>query len=272
MEASVVEFRGVAKAYGRGALFENVSLAVRRGVCCALTGRNGAGKTTLLKIAGGLVSITAGEVRRSKKLSIGYVPEQFPRLNMTARQFVRHLAAIEGMSRAETEAGLRLFDDFFMDDLCDQPMNRLSKGTLQKVAVVQALMRPRDLLLLDEPLSGQDEPSQRVFIEKVLAMKRAGTGVLLSCHEPFLVERLADEAYRVGPEGLIRVQAGEALTRRVLLAFEPNREIELPEGVTCWRRDGRLYLSAPAAACDRIIIQMIEAGYSLKEMRDEDSL
>ena len=272
MEGVVLEFNGVAKAYGRGALFENVSLAVRRGACCALTGRNGAGKTTLLKIAGGLVSATAGEVRRVKKLSVGYVPEQFPRLSMTARQFARHLAAIEGMSREETEAGLSLFGDFFMDDLCDQPMTKLSKGTLQKVAVVQALMRPRDLLLLDEPLSGQDEPSQRVFAQKVLAMKRAGTAVLLSCHEPFLIERLADEAYRVGAHGLARVEAGEALMRRVRLTFEPDKEMELPEGVTSWRSDGRLFLSAPQKDADRLIVKMIEAGFSLREMRDDDGL
>lgn len=272
MEAAVLEITGVAKSYGRGALFENVSLVVRRGACCALTGRNGAGKTTLLKIAGGLVSATAGEVRRAKQLSIGYVPEQFPRLNMTARQFARHLAAIEGMRRDEAEAGFTLFADFFMDDLCDQPMSKLSKGTLQKVAVVQALMRPRDLLLLDEPLSGQDEPSQRVFVEKVLAMKRAGTAVLLSCHEPFLVGRLADEAYRVGAHGLIRVEAGEALARRVLLTFEPDREVELPEGVACLRRDGRMILSVLQKDADRLIVKMIQAGCSIREMRDEDSL
>lgn len=271
METTILELTGVGKAYGRDALFSNVNLAVRRGMCCALTGRNGAGKTTLLRIAGGLVSASEGEVRRVKPLSVGYVPEHFPRLNMTAWQFIRHMGAIEGLDRGGIEAGLALFSDFFMEDLAGLSMNRLSKGTLQKVAVVQAFLRPRDLLLLDEPLSGQDEKSQRVFLDKVAAMKRAGTAVLLSCHEPFLIERLADEAYRVGPEGLTRVQAGEA-NPRALLVFEPDREIELPEGAWCWKRDGRLHLSVPAEACDRLVVRMIGMGYSLREMRDEDGL
>ena len=209
-------------------------------------------------------------MRRAKRLSVGYVPENLPRLNMTARQFIRHMGAIEGLDRDGIEAGLKLFDDFFMGDLTDLAMTRLSKGTLQKVAVVQALMRPRDLLLLDEPLSGQDEASQRVFVDKIASVKCAGAAVLLSCHEPFLIERLADEAYRVDPGGLVRVRVGEE--PRALMAFEPGRAAELPENVLSWVKDGRLYASVPREDCDRVVRLMLEAGYSLREMRDEDGV
>jgi len=271
MEAAVLELRGVGKAFGRSALFRGVDLAVRRGACVALTGRNGAGKTTLLRIAAGLASATEGEVRRGKGLSVGYVPENFPRLNLTARQFLRHMGGIEGLDRGGIEEGMRLFYDFYMDDLADLPMGGLSKGTLQKVAVVQALMRPRELLILDEPLSGQDEKSQRAFIGKVLEHKRAGAAVLLSCHEPFLVERLADAAYCLDAGGLKPVRVGEGAPR-ALLGFEPDREVQLPPEVRCYRRDGRLYASAPRDLCGRLIVEMIEKGYSLREMRDEDGV
>ena len=271
MEAPVAELVRVGKAFGRSALFHNVDLSIRRGSCIAMTGRNGAGKTTLLRIAAGLVAATEGEVRREKCLSIGYVPEHFPRLNLTARQFLRHMGAIEGMDRDGIEEGLRLFSDFYMDGLINLPMGRLSKGTLQKVAVVQALLRPRDLLILDEPLSGQDEKSQQVFIEKVLERKRSGTAVLLSCHEPLLTERLADVAYRLDAGGLTPVGVGEGAPR-ALLAFEPDREEEFPPGVRSFRRDGRLYVSAPRDITDRLIVEMIRKGYTLREMHDEDGV
>jgi ABC-type multidrug transport system ATPase subunit len=271
MEAPVLELKGVGKAFGRSALFRNVDLSVRRGACVALTGRNGAGKTTVLRIAAGLAAATEGEVRRVKGLSIGYVPEHFPKLNLTARQFIRHMGAIEGLDRSGIEEGMGLFSDFFMDDLIDLPMGRLSKGTLQKVAVVQALMRPRGLLLLDEPLSGQDEKSQRAFVEKVLERKRAGAAVLLSCHEPLLAERLADGAYRLDAGGLTPVRAGEGAPR-ALLAFEPDREAQFPPEVQSYRSNGRLYASAPRDICDRLIVEMIEKGYTLREMRDEDGV
>ena len=148
MEEVILELEGVGKAFGRGALFRNVDMTVRRGACLALTGRNGAGKTTLLRIAAGLAKASEGRVRREKRLSVGYVPEHFPKLGMTAWQFLGHMAAIEGLGGAGKDAGLKLCSDFFMEDLIDLPMGRLSKGTLQKVAVVQALLKPRDLLLL----------------------------------------------------------------------------------------------------------------------------
>ncbi len=272
METPILELVGVGKTFKGDALFRHVDMTVRRGACQALTGRNGAGKTTLLRIAAGLVSASEGQVRREKDLSIGYVPEHFPKLNMTARQFLRHMGAIEGLGSEGTEAGMKLFSDFFMEDLIDLPMGRLSKGTLQKVAVVQALLKPRDLLLLDEPLSGQDEKSQRVFIEKIAGCKRTGTAVLLSCHEPFLIERLADEAYRLEPDGLKWVRIGEAEGPRALLAFEPDRDAEFPADVRSWKRDGRLYASVPREGCNQLVVGMIEKGYSLREMRDEDGV
>lgn len=261
MKAPVLELHGVGKAFGRSALFRSVDFSISRGVCVALTGRNGAGKTTVLRIAAGLVSATEGEVRRAKGLSIGYVPEHFPRFNLTVRQFLCHMGAIEGLEPAGIEEGMRLFSDFFMEDLIDLPMGRLSKGTLQKVAVVQALLRPRDLLILDEPLSGQDEKSQRVFIGKVLEAKRAGAAVLLSCHEPLLTERLADAAFRLDADGLKPVRMGEGAPH-ALLAFEPDREVVLPPEVRCYRRDGRLYATVPRDMCDRLIVEMIEKGFS----------
>jgi ABC-type multidrug transport system ATPase subunit len=268
MEAPVLEFQGVGVAFGRDELFRNVNLSLSRGACLALTGRNGAGKTTLLRIAAGLMRISEGKLRFGKRLNVGYVPEQFPRLNLTARQFVRHMGAIEGLGGIE--AGLKLFDGFFMGDLIDLPMTKLSKGTLQKVAVVQALMGERDLLLLDEPLSGQDEASQRAFVEAVLSRKRDGAAVLLSCHEPFLIERLADEAYRLEPQGLARVRVGEG--PRVRMAFEPGRAADLPVGILSWVRDGRLHLSAPRDESDRVLMMMLERGYSLRGMCDEDGV
>jgi len=263
-----VEMIGVGKSFGRRTLFRGVSLVVHRGGCAALTGRNGVGKTTLLRIAAGLTSPTEGTVHRAADLSIGYVPENLPRLPMTARQFLQHMAAVEGLGEADAAEGQRLIADFSLDDLLDLPMTRLSKGTLQKVAVAQALMRPRDLLILDEPLSGQDEKSREVFIDRVLAMRRSGAAVLLACHEAFLAERLADAAYSLSLDGLTPA-VPETACARAVMGFEPDEEMEAPPSVRWWKHGGRLYLSAPVRECDSLIADMLKRGYSLREMRDE---
>jgi hypothetical protein len=56
------------------------------------------------------------------------------------------------------------------------------------------------------------------------------------------------------------------------MAFEPGRAAELPENVLSWVKDGRLYASVPREDCDRVVRLMLEAGYSLREMRDEDGV
>ena len=76
-------------------------------------------------------------------------------------------------------------------------MKYLSKGTLQKVGVMQALLSKPDVLLLDEPLSGQDIDSQKVFIKKMNELRHDNVTIIMSCHEPDLIERISDTVYCV---------------------------------------------------------------------------
>ncbi|HML48474.1 MAG TPA: ABC transporter ATP-binding protein, partial [Clostridia bacterium] len=188
----VIRAQSISKAYGGRTLFHGIDLDIPRGRAIAFVGHNGTGKTTLLKLLAGLVAPSAGRVVRVEGLSTGYVPEHFPKMNLTALQYLRAMGGIEGLSGQEAgERSLALLRSFFMESMADVPMKHLSKGSLQKVGVAQALLRTPDVLLLDEPLSGQDADSQRVFVRRVKALIQGGTTVLLSCHEPFLVRRLA---------------------------------------------------------------------------------
>jgi ABC-type multidrug transport system ATPase subunit len=87
--------------------------------------------------------------------------------------------------------------------MLDTPMKFLSKGTLQKTAVIQALAAQRDVMFLDEPLSGQDVASQSHFAEELKRRKAAGMAVVMTCHEPFLIEELADRIYQIKDGKLI---------------------------------------------------------------------
>jgi ABC-type multidrug transport system ATPase subunit len=90
-----------------------------------------------------------------------------------------------------------LYKDYCLGNMLDTPMKFLSKGTLQKTAVIQALMAHRDVIFLDEPLSGQDVASQSYFAEELKKRKAAGMAIVMACHEPFLIEELADRIYQI---------------------------------------------------------------------------
>lgn len=86
---------------------------------------------------------------------------------------------------------------FHLETMLKTPMKYLSKGMLQKAAVIQALLGKRDLMFLDEPLSGQDTLSQMTLIQELRERKEKGMALIMACHETYLIEELADRIYEI---------------------------------------------------------------------------
>ena len=112
-----------------------------------------------------------------------------------------------------------------MEDLIDLPMGRLSKGTLQKVAVVQALLKPRDPLILDEPLSGLDPVQQEETLATIRGLGGQHT-VLFSSHQLSDVEKICDRVIiihrgRIGFDDHLSTFAHRAVTVTVEVKANP---------------------------------------------------
>lgn len=195
----MIELKNVSKIYNGKVIFEDVNLKLEEGKVAAFVGHNGCGKSTMLKVISGLIRKDRGEIIYEKNYRFSYVPEKFPIINMSAIDFLKHMAEIDGIyAKNDGLAHIhKLAKDFYMENMLRKPMKVLSKGTLQKVGVIQALMSNPEVLILDEPLSGQDADSQEVFIEKIKNLKKQGTIILLSAHEPKLIRSLADSVYTI---------------------------------------------------------------------------
>lgn len=195
----MIELKEVSKAYNKKNVFEDVSLKLEEGKVTAIVGHNGCGKSTLLKVISGLVTRDSGEIIYERNYRFAYVPEKFPAISMSARAYLEYMSRIDGrLQKSEIEDRLcALTKDFFVESMLDKPMKHLSKGTLQKIGVIQALMSQPDVLLLDEPLSGQDADSREVFVEKVRDLKKEGSIILLAAHEPDLIHDLGDKVYTI---------------------------------------------------------------------------
>ena len=272
----ILQAQGVCKAYDGRTVLRGVDLAIPRGQSVALMGHNGSGKTTLLRMLAGLVRASSGSIERSGALRFGYVPEHFPKGPLSAAEYVRHMGRIEGLDRQTVDARSQaLFADFFMDSMTNIPMKHLSKGTLQKVGVVQALVAGHDVLLLDEPLNGQDAASQQVFIRKVNDLRAQGYTVILSCHEPYLVRQISDVVYEIREGKLVRAQLPEVdASARAVLLFDGTLPEEglrgLPEGCLLEPLEGGLRLTVPQAETNALILRMLQEGWRLRGMYDED--
>jgi ABC-2 type transport system ATP-binding protein len=167
-DGSVIEARALTKNYGAHRGIDELDFTVDRGVVFGLLGPNGAGKTTTIRLLLDLIRPTSGDVRvlgasprsgAAVRRRIGYLPGDlrlYERLTARAQHtYFAGLRGPDGLGRAE-ELAERL------DVELDRPLKTLSKGSRQKVGIVQAFMHDPELLILDEPTSGLDPLVQQL--------------------------------------------------------------------------------------------------------------
>nr|WP_273015268.1 ABC transporter ATP-binding protein [Paenibacillus arenosi] len=179
---------------------KGISMEVPRGQSILFRGENGSGKSTLLRMICGLLRPTSGRVRwmdgleKEDQRTIGYVPERFPQLNMSPYEYLMAMGRIQRMSDRDIQGRMdELLGLFRMEPYRDQRMNGFSKGMLQKVNLVQAmLLRKPDLLVLDEPLSGLDMDAQRKLQQLLMELHSEGTALMMVCHESDLLDSAAE--------------------------------------------------------------------------------
>ena len=195
----------LSKQYNGISVINDVDYSFEKGTSVALVGHNGCGKSTLLKMIAGLVAPTKGRVIYGEPIHFSYVPEKFMPTKMSAKSYLSRMGEIEGLKSRDIEDKIkRLGEDFFLSEMLNIPMQSLSKGTLQKIFVIQAIMKRPDVLLLDEPLSGQDSDSQQVFIQKINELRDGNTTIFVACHEPVLVNALTDKVLAIKEGKLYR--------------------------------------------------------------------
>ena len=266
----MIELKRIVKEYNKKVVLDDIDLTIGQGQSVAFTGHNGCGKSTLLKVIAGLVRPTKGIVCLEKGKLIHYVPEHFPQMNLTAMQYLLYMGKMENLESAILRTHIhKLAENFFVSNMLDIPMKYLSKGSLQKIGVMQALLIEPDILLLDEPLSGQDVMSQQVFIQKIQELQKHNVTILMSCHEPYLVDAVADEVYQLNDGKIVLTDhrlADEA--RWYMMFFVRTKKVDIPEN---WK--GRLQftehgciLRAEESECDRAMAKMLEAGWNLRGM------
>ncbi|MEY2939530.1 MAG: hypothetical protein RIS58_517, partial [Actinomycetota bacterium] len=199
MTSTIINVQRATKRYGRAIGIDDVSLRVSAGEVLGLLGPNGSGKTTLLRLMLGLIRLTSGSITMfgrniatadyDIRSGIGYLPGDLALYGQqTVRQYLTLMATLR--RRSMMPRALVMCERFGLDTT--RRIGDLSRGTKQKVAVVQAFMHEPDLLLLDEPTSGLDPIVQREFEVLVDETRRRGATIVLSSHILAEVERLAD--------------------------------------------------------------------------------
>jgi ABC-2 type transport system ATP-binding protein len=232
MEAAL-QLSGVTKTFGETRAVDELDLVVPRGATYGVIGPSGAGKTTAIRMIMSILFPDRGDLRvlgRKSALEakdrIGYLPEErgvYRRMRVNA--FLRYLAGLKGVSPKEADArGGALLERLGLPDVGKKKCQELSKGMLQRVQFVAAIINQPELLILDEPFSGLDPVSVRVLREVVEDEKKRGATILFSTHVMANAEELCEQIVMIhkGRKVLDDPMSGlrrQFDTRRVL--FEP---------------------------------------------------
>jgi ABC-2 type transport system ATP-binding protein len=195
----VLSLESVTRSFGDFVAVDNLTFSIDEGQVVGFLGANGAGKTTTLRMildilrpTSGTIEVLGGPPGRKNASEVGFLPEERGLYRgMTVSQTVVYFGRLKGLSRsAARKAAGPLIERFGLHPFGDRRVERLSKGTAQKVQLATALVNSPRLLLLDEPFSGLDPVNQTVLQDEILAAARRGSNILFSTHVMEHAERL----------------------------------------------------------------------------------
>lgn len=180
--------------YDNKALLEHFNFCVYTGDYVCVVGENGSGKSTLLKTLLGLVKPVSGEVWLSEGIrhgSIGYLPQQtqaqrqFPAsvMEVVLSGFLNRSLKSPFFHRDEKEQALQNLEKLEIADLARQCYGKLSGGQQQRVLLARALCAARDILVLDEPVTGLDPLAAEALYRNLRKLHEEGMAVVMVTHD-----------------------------------------------------------------------------------------
>ena len=199
---TALEIRGVTKTFGSTLAIDGLNLLVPRGATYGLIGPSGAGKTTTIRMIMSILFPDSGSLRVLGKPSaleakdrIGYLPEERGVYRkMRVNQFLSYIGRLKGGARADVAArAAGLLGRLGLADAATKKCEELSKGMLQRVQFVGAIINEPELLILDEPFGGLDPVSMRLLKELITEEQRRGATIIFSTHVMAQAEELCQQ-------------------------------------------------------------------------------
>ena len=199
MKESLIEINDLTKDYKNNRGLFSVSINLKKGEFCGLIGENGAGKSTLMRLIMGFIKPDSGNIliagldpfknQEEVKQYLSYVPGEinYPDLQK-GNDFLKLQAELDPSFNKEKANYLI---NKLQLDITAYP-KRMSKGMKQKMAIVNALAKDKDMYLLDEPTTGLDPLMREVFLEILEEEKKNGKAIFMSSNTFEEVERVCD--------------------------------------------------------------------------------
>lgn len=225
---AALTFTDVVKSFGKKRALDGLSFTIPAGGITGFVGPNGAGKTTTFSVVSGFLHQDSGTIDIlglpafdpwKLKGRLGVLPQDAElSTRHTPLELLRHLARLQGMTRAEAHRECdRVVDLVRLTDRATTRIAGLSHGMRRRVAVASALLGGPELVLLDEPMAGLD-PLQAKSLREALAELRGRQTLVVSSHNLDELERLCDHVVMIDEGRCIREGEMQSVTGQGAMA------------------------------------------------------
>lgn len=194
----VLEARGASKSYADLVALAPLDLVVEEGEQVALVGHNGSGKSTFLQLTTGLLELSDGTIEvvgvpvgaSDARAVVSYLPDA-PVLydDLSVREHLAYVAALHGVDAEDDEID-EMIERVGLADRADDLPARFSRGLRQKASIAVGLIRPFQLLLVDEPFVGLDAAGKESLLALLDEAHDSGAASIVATHDPAFVERV----------------------------------------------------------------------------------
>nr|WP_297784439.1 ABC transporter ATP-binding protein [uncultured Allomuricauda sp.] len=228
----MITVHNLTKTYGEQTVLNIDHLEIPKGQSFGLVGNNGAGKTTLFSLLLDLIQPSSGHIINNdvqvdeseawKPFTSAFIDETFLIGYLTPEEYFYFIGELRGRNKADVDALLSNFDDFFHGEILGQKkyLRDLSKGNQKKVGIVASFIGNPEVVILDEPFANLDPTTQIRLkgIIKDLASKE-GVTVLVSSHDLIHVTEVCERIVVLNKGEIVKDIHTSAETMKELEAF-----------------------------------------------------
>jgi ABC-2 type transport system ATP-binding protein len=225
----MLELKNVSKSYRSIPAVENVSFTLREGEVLGYLGPNGSGKSTTVKMVIGLIQPSKGKVLYEGqdifddlprfRAQLGYVPEEAQvYTHLSGMEYLQLIGRLRGMEERVLERKARsLLGLLSLEGAQYSALTDYSKGMKQRVLLAAALLHDPRLIVFDEPLSGLDATSARLFKDLLVLLAAEGKAILYISHVLEVVERVCDRVIVLSKGRVVADASPRELTKLMAL-------------------------------------------------------
>ena len=286
-----IETVGLVKAFGDQKAVSDVSLSVPSGSVFGFLGPNGSGKTTTIRLLLGLAEATAGQINLLGHSIPKQVSDALPKVGalvegpafypyMSGRNNLMRMDSADRNSNSSTrEARVdQALERVGLSNAAKKKVHAYSLGMKQRLGLANALLKPRELLVLDEPTNGLDPQGTREVRNLIRSLAAEGITIFLSSHLLTEIEQLCSHvavmrAGEIVAQGSLEEIRSSGQTRLILTVDNSNQanEVLTAAGITQSKSVGNTIIASVASDFDVATLnsKLVAAKIAVSEIRLE---